>query len=56
MQTQIKATFVVGLCDSCILSPELEGAFTRKNVSTSLQFILIIEYGHDVLSQRLCFK
>lgn len=30
IQNQVKATFVVGLCDSCILSPGLEGAVTRK--------------------------
>jgi len=39
IRKQIKATFVVGLCDSCILSPWLEGAVTRKKVNMSLQFI-----------------
>jgi hypothetical protein len=36
---QIKATFMVGMCDSCILSPGLEGEVTRKKVSKSLQLI-----------------
>lgn len=53
---EIKATFMVGLCDSCILSPGLEGAVTRKKVSMSLQLIWILECEYDVQSQRLCLK
>jgi len=33
---QITSTFVVGLCDSCILSQGLEGAVTRKKVQHEL--------------------